>query len=93
MKSEQELRAAERKVSTSSAPSKTKRVTEPLFRSIGKERKLLPTQAECEYESENDSVESKVDPRTYVHTLRSSMGNETNATSKNTSIAPTVGNL
>lgn len=90
MKSDQELRAAEKRISKSSAPSKTKPVTERLSQSIGKERKLLPGQTACESE---DSGEVKTDSRKYVHTLRSSMSNETNSKMTNTALGPTVGKV
>lgn len=50
-------------------------------------------QAEAEDEVEEDSVEAKVDPRKYIHTLRSSIPTETNSTSTNTSLNPTVGKV
>lgn len=93
MKSADELRRLEQSISKSNAPSKTRPVTEPLFRSIGKEREPLPMQAEAEDEVEEDSVEAKVDPRKYIHTLRSSIPTETNSTSTNTSLNPTVGKV
>lgn len=57
MKSEQELTKIEKSISKSNAPSKTKPVTEPLFRNTGAkafvDRECLPQREESE-EGEDD---------------------------------------